>query len=118
MSVKPTARPTVLSLNINSRSALYMAYIPKLKNGGIFIPTSRAYALGDEVFVLLSLMDDPAKLPIVGKVVWITPADAQNNRPQGIGIHFNADESGMEAKRKIEAILGTALNSSRSSHTL
>ncbi|MDR2365864.1 MAG: PilZ domain-containing protein [Zoogloeaceae bacterium] len=118
MSVKPATRPTVLSLNINSRSALYMAFIPKLKNGGIFIPTARAYALGDEVFVLLSLMDEAAKLPIVGKVVWITPANAQNNRPQGIGIHFNADESGLEAKRKIEAILGTAMSSSRLSHTL
>jgi type IV pilus assembly protein PilZ len=65
---KPTAstapRPSVLSLNINSKSALYAAYMPLLRNGGIFIPTTRNYAMGDEVFMLLSLMDDPAKLPI------------------------------------------------------
>ena len=74
---KPAAiapRPSVLSLNINSKSALYAAYMPLLKNGGIFIPTTRAYNIGDEVFMLLSLMDDPAKLPIAGSVVWITPA--------------------------------------------
>ncbi|GHT89963.1 type 4 fimbrial biogenesis protein PilZ [Betaproteobacteria bacterium] len=119
MPIKPpTARPSVLSLSINSKSALYAAFMPMLKNGGIFIPTPRIYALGDEVFMLLSLMDEPAKLPIVGKVAWITPANAQNNHPQGIGIQFNADESGVEAKRKIEGILAGVLNSSRPTHTL
>ena len=28
-------RPSVLSLNINSKSALYAAYMPQLRNGGI-----------------------------------------------------------------------------------
>lgn len=112
------ARPSVLSLNINSKSALYAAFMPMLKHGGIFIPTTRQYAPGDEVFMLLSLMDDPAKLPIAGKVVWITPAGAQNNRAQGIGIHFNSDESGVEARRKIEGLLAGVLNSARPTHTL
>ncbi|HNL21076.1 MAG TPA: PilZ domain-containing protein, partial [Rhodocyclaceae bacterium] len=78
-------RPSVLSLNINSKSALYAAFMPHLRHGGIFIPTTRGYNLGDEVFMLLSLMDDPAKLPIAGTVVWVTPAGAQNGRAQGIG---------------------------------
>ncbi len=62
---KPAAiqRPSVLSLNINSKSALYAAFMPRLRNTGIFIPTTRSYNIGDEVFMLLSLMDDPAKLP-------------------------------------------------------
>ncbi len=85
-------RPSVLSLNINSKSALYAAFMPHLKAGGIFIPTTRSYRIGDEVFMLLSLMDDPAKLPIAGTVVWVTPAGAQNGRAQGIGVHFNNDE--------------------------
>ncbi|MDR1661510.1 MAG: pilus assembly protein PilZ, partial [Azoarcus sp.] len=41
-------RPSVLSLNISSKSALYAAYMPFLKNGGVFIPTTRKYSLGDE----------------------------------------------------------------------
>ena len=53
------ARPGVLSLNIRERAALYAAYMPFLRGGGIFIPTSRTYTLGEEVFMLLSLMDDP-----------------------------------------------------------
>ena len=111
-------RPSVLSLNINSKSALYAAYMPLLKNGGIFIPTTRAYNLGDEVFMLLSLMDDPTKLPIAGTVIWLTPAGAQNGRAQGIGVHFNNDESGQEARRKIEGLLGGVMQSTRPTHTL
>jgi len=111
-------RPSVLSLNINSKSALYAAYMPHVKNGGIFIPTTRGYNLGDEVFMLLSLMEDPAKLPIAGTVVWVTPPGAQNGRAQGIGVHFNSDESGVEAKRKIEGMLGGVLQSARPTHTL
>ena len=111
-------RPSVLSLNINSKSALYAAYMPQLRNGGIFIPTTRSYSIGDEVFMLLSLMDDPAKLPIAGTVVWITPAGAQNSKAQGIGVHFSTDDSGSEARRKIEGLLGGLLQSSRPTHTI
>ena len=113
-----TPRPSVLSLNINSKSALYAAFMPLLRNGGIFIPTTRAYQLGDEVFMLLSLMDDPAKLPIAGTVVWVTPPGAQNSKVQGIGVHFKNDESGIEARRKIEGLLGGVMQSSRPTHTM
>lgn len=112
------ARPSVLSLNINSKSALYAAYMPFLKRGGIFVPTPKPYALGDELFMLLTLMDEPGKVPIAGTVVWITPAGAQGNKTQGIGVHFSDDESGQQAKAKIEAILGGHLASSRPTHTL
>lgn len=111
-------RPSVLSLNISSKSALYAAYMPLLRNGGIFIPTARNYSLGDEVFMLLSLMDDPAKLPIAGTVVWITPSGAQNSKAQGIGVQFKNDESGSEARRKIEVLLGGVMQSSRPTHTM
>ncbi len=120
--VKPGAsgapRPTVLSLNINSKSALYAAFMPFLRHGGIFVPTTRNYTLGDEVFMLLSLMDDPAKLPIAGTVVWITPVGAQNNKAQGIGVHFKNDEAGVEARRRIEALLGGVMQSGRPTHTI
>ncbi len=114
----PTARPSVLSLNINSKSALYAAYMPFIKRGGLFIPTTRHYVLGDEIFMLLTLMDEPAKLPIAGTVVWVTPAGAQGNRNQGIGVQFSGDESGQAARSKIEAILGGHLSSARPTHTI
>jgi type IV pilus assembly protein PilZ len=111
-------RGGVLSLNINSKSALYAAYMAHLKNGGLFIPTNRPYEMGDEVFMLLTLMEDPTRIPVAGKVAWITPAGAQGGKVQGIGVQFNSDEAGVEIKRKIEGLLGGTLTSNRPTHTL
>jgi len=110
-------RPSVLSLNIREKSALYAAYIPQLKNGGIFIPTARAHQLGDEVFMLVSLPDDATKMPVSGRVVWITPADAQGKRAQGVGVQFSADEAGRSAKKKIEGLLAGMLDGTKLTHT-
>lgn len=68
--------------------------------------------------MLLTLMDEPGKLPITGQVVWVTPAGAQGNKTQGIGVQFSDDESGVTAKRKIEQLLGAHLGSTRPTHTL
>ena len=114
----PLTRPAVLSLAIKEKAALYAAYMPFLKNGGIFVPTTRAYNIGDEIYLILSLMDDQARYPIAGKVVWITPAGANNNKAQGIGVHFPDDEAGQRTRARIEEILGAALRSSRATHTL
>jgi type IV pilus assembly protein PilZ len=112
------ARPGVLSLTIKERSALHAAYMPFLKGGGLFIPTTRPYQMGDQVFMLLSLMNDPGKLSLSGRVVWITPAGAQGNRQQGIGVQFDDNPVGAEARSKIEGILGNAMKSSRNTHTI
>lgn len=112
------ARPSVLSLPIKEKAALYAAYMPFLANGGIFVPTTKPYKIGDEIYLILTLMDDAAKYPIAGKIAWITPAGANNSKAQGIGVHFSADESGRRVKQRIEEILGAALGSSRATHTL
>ena len=82
------ARPSVIQLAIKEKGALYAAYIPLFAEGGIFIPTSREYRLGDDVYVLLTLPDDPQRYPVAGKVAWITPARAAGNRAPGVGIRF------------------------------
>jgi type IV pilus assembly protein PilZ len=117
-SVSQLPRPSVLSLAIKEKAALYAAYMPFLKNGGIFVPTSKPYKIGDEIYLILTLMDDPTKFPIAGKVAWITPTGANNNKAQGVGVHFPADESGQRVRLRIEEILGAALRSSRATHTL
>lgn len=111
-------RPAVLSLNITSRSALYTSYMPFLRRGGLFIPTTKPYVIGDEIFMLLSLMDENEKLPIAGLVAWVTPPGAQGNKTQGIGVQLGDDESGRKAKRRIESLLGAHLNSSRATHSM
>ncbi|HEU4621659.1 MAG TPA: PilZ domain-containing protein [Burkholderiaceae bacterium] len=112
------ARPSVLSLAIKEKAALYAAYMPFLKNGGIFVPTNKPYGIGDDIYLLLTLMDDPTRLPIAGKVAWVTPPGAHGNKSQGIGVAFPADESGVTARQKIETLLAGALKSSRPTHTL
>lgn len=111
-------RPNVLSLNITEVGALQAAYIPQLRHGGIFIPTNRTYHLGDEVFMLLMLPDDTVKLPVAGKVVWITPDQAQGKKAQGVGVQFSPDEAGRSVKRKIESILLGAPDQDAQTHTL
>jgi type IV pilus assembly protein PilZ len=112
------SRPAVLSLSIKEKAGLYASYMPYLRNGGLFVPTSKNYSLGDEVYLILSLLDEPVKLPVAGKVVWVTPAGAHGGKAQGIGVHFPADETGQAAKQKIETLLGAALRSARPTHTL
>ncbi|MGQ0442419.1 MAG: PilZ domain-containing protein [Methylophilaceae bacterium] len=110
-------KPGVLSLAIKEKSALYAAYMPYVKGGGLFIPTNKNFKMGEEVFMLLSLVDDPMKLKVVGRVIWISPA-AHGTRPQGIGVQFSDKDGGIEAKNKIEAVLGGALKSNRPTHTM
>jgi len=40
------------------------------------------------------------------------------NKPLGIGVQFSAENGGQEAMSKIESILGSALKSSRPTHTM
>jgi type IV pilus assembly protein PilZ len=114
----PSARPGAISLNIKEKSILYAAYMPYVKGGGIFIPTARAYKLGDEIFMLISLMDDPTKMPVAGRVMWVTPAGCHGNRVQGVGVQFKDDDSGAAVKGRIESLLSGQLLLARQTHTM
>lgn len=111
-------RPSVIQLAIKEKAALYAAYIPLFMEGGIFIPTAREYKLGDDIYVLLSLPEDPQRYPVAGKVAWVTPAKAAGSRTQGVGIQFPKDEKSKALKIKIEEILGAALGSERPTQTI
>jgi type IV pilus assembly protein PilZ len=115
--VDHATRSSVLSLAIKEKAALYAAYMPFIQGGGLFIPTSKSYKIGDEVFMLLSLPGDENKLRVIGHVVWVMPV-AQGSRPQGIGVKFSDKGAGPEAHNKIEAMLGGALKSGRPTHTM
>jgi len=109
-------RNGILSLTIKDKAVLYAAYMPYLINGGLFIPTNKPYKLNDEVFMLLNLMDEQEKIPVAGKVVWVTPRGAQGNRAAGIGVQFNGQDK--TANSKIENYLAGSLESDRPTHTM
>jgi type IV pilus assembly protein PilZ len=113
----PGARQGILSLSIKDKNALYAAYMQYVKNGGLFIPTNKQYKLGDEVFMLLTLMEETERIPVAGKVVWITPMGSEGNRAAGIGVQFS-DQDGGIARNKIETYLAGALSTDRSTHTM
>lgn len=112
------ARTTALSLNIKDLTILHAAYMGYVRGGGMFIPTNRPYKLGDEIFLLISLMGDASRIPVAGKVVWITPAGSQGSKVQGVGVQFKDDEGGKLARTRIEALLAGQGKSARPTHTM
>ena len=114
----PASRPSVIQLVFREKGALYAAYMPVLTEGGLFVPTLREYKLGEDIYLLLSLPDDPPRYPVAGKVVWITPANASGGRTQGVGVRFPNDEKTRGLKIKIEEILGTSIQSAKPTQTL
>ena len=112
----PGGRSGILSLTIKDKAVLYSAYMPFIRHGGLFIPTSKQYKLGEEIFLLLSLMQEAEKIPVAGKVIWITPAGAQGNRAAGIGVQFSDQDD--TARRTIENYLAGSLESDRPTHTM
>jgi type IV pilus assembly protein PilZ len=117
-SAAGAARPSVLPLVFRDKGALYAAYIPLFADGGLFVPTGRDYQLGEEVYLLLSLPEDPQRYPVAGKIGWITPANAPGGRAQGVGVRFPTDEKTRVLKVKIEQILGTSISSSKPTQTI
>jgi type IV pilus assembly protein PilZ len=107
----------ILSFAIKDKSALYASFMPFIKNGGLFIPTTKSYQLGDEIFLLLQLMEESDRIPVAGRVVWVTPPGAEGNRSIGVGVQFSDQDKGA-ARRKIEDYLAGALNSERPTHTM
>jgi len=112
------ARQGILSLAVKDKAALYNAYMPYLKYGGIFVPTPKRYFLGDEVFLLLTLPESGERLPVAGKVVWVTPTGAQGNRVAGIGVQFAETTEGENVKGRIETLLAGTLSADKPTHTM
>ena len=112
------SRPSVIQLVFREKGALYAAYMPLLTDGGLFVPTTREYKLGEDIYLLLSLPEDPQRFPVAGKVAWITPPNTSGGRTQGVGVRFPNDDKSRQLKLKIEEILGTSMQSAKPTQTL
>ena len=111
-------RRSVIQLVFREKAALYAAYMPLFSDGGLFVPTTREYRLGEDIYLLLSLPEDPQRYPVAGKVGWVTPANASGGRTQGVGVRFPTDEKTRVLKVKIEEILGTSISSAKPTQTI
>lgn len=95
--------PKILNLHIADQQSLYKCFIPFISGGGLFLPTTHAFPLNVEILIVLTLFDEPEQFALAGKVVWITPAAAQNQRTRGIGLQFV--ENAERLKMRIEHLL-------------
>lgn len=110
-------RNSVISIAIKDKQALYMSYMPFVENGGLFVPTKKEYNLGDEMFLLVKIIDEIEPIHISGKVIWISPAGALGNRPLGVGIQFTGDDARATVVL-IENKLGASVSLTRPTHTM
>jgi len=110
-------RKGIIAFSITDRGALYSAYLSFTQQGGLFVPTARNYELGDEIFMLLKIMDDHSVTPVTGHVVWVTPAGSQGNKAPGIGVQFCESDNGV-TRAAIEQHLAAALHGDRPTQTM
>lgn len=108
---------TELIVDIKNKSDLYASYMPFVKGGGIFINTQQLFNLGDEVAFALQLLEESEPYKLSGKVVWVTPRDAQGNRTSGVGIQL-MHEQGKLLRDRIETYLTGTLQSDRQNDTM
>ncbi len=106
-----------LVLNIVNKNELFIAYMPFIKNGGLFIAAKQPFQLGEKVTFTLNLWCLTSPVIITGTVAWITPLQAQGERPAGIGVQF-MQECAKEIKKTIEKQLAEFLPSEQLSNTL
>jgi len=111
-------RPSVIQFSLKDLPGLAAAFMPILTDGGLFVPTNRDYRLGESVYVLLTLPDDPQRYPVAAKVAWITPANSTAGRARGVGIRFGHDEKSVALKTKIEAALSNFVSTDNASQTV
>jgi len=106
-----------LSLALKDKAQLHASWMPFLKQGGVFVPSNRRFSLGEEVFLVLTLPESSERIPVAGKVAWVTPGAAQGARTAGIGVQF-ADNGENDALRgRIEALLA-GYKTDKPTHTM
>jgi type IV pilus assembly protein PilZ len=105
-----------INIEFFSEHDLYIAYMPFLKEGGLFIRTAKSFELGSEIELNVLLPDSLEPSLIKGEVCWLTPLGAQNGTPAGIGISFTDDPD--KIRHQIETMLARQLNSSEPTLTM
>lgn len=117
MAKKPAAgKRTMITVAIKDKVVLHNCFMPFIKNGGLFIANRTEYELGDDVFLVLNLMDETEKIPVAGKVVWIAKKGVKSPHTPGVGVQFS-DPNNI-AKDKIETYLAGSLGTTSVTATM
>lgn len=108
----------MIKLHITERTMLYSSYMSFLRGGGMFIASSDHFSMGEEVLLVLEVMEHDTKFPLRCQVVWQNPPSSNPMRPGGVGLAFPGDEIGKQAKATIETNLAGLLDNPRQTYTM
>ena len=108
----------IITLDFGTANDLYSAYMPFIKNGGLFIATKENFKLGERVFLDIRIMKEPDRQKVEAKVVWVTPSGAQGGKPAGTGVRFEQEKEAALLRNKIETHLAGSLQSSNPTNTM
>jgi type IV pilus assembly protein PilZ len=97
-----------LALEFETDKELYLAFMPFIKQGGLFVRTHDSYQINSEISLEVTLPDSLEASQVIGRVCWQTPVAAQSGAPAGIGICFIEDPDNV--RNQIEKTLGASLN--------
>lgn len=111
--------PDVVQINctFSTEAILYMAYMPFLRGGGLFVRSNQILPLGTDVVLSINLLNEPDAYKINAKVAWITPRGSQGNKPAGLGLQFIGENS-RHFSNKIETCLAGMLKSAQMTDTM
>lgn len=107
----------IINYSYTNQEMLYQAYMPYLQNNGLFIRTDEIYKMGTKVLLQINLFNETERFTIPGKVAWITPVEAQANRPAGIGVQFLGEQA-PHLCNKIEILLADMIISNHITDTM
>lgn len=100
-----------------NEQALFLGFMPYVKDGGLFVHTKNTHELGQSVTLSITFLDEIEPHIVQGKVVWITPKGAQGNKPAGIGVQFVSDNK-RQMVNLIETYLAGKLKSTQPTDTM
>lgn len=108
-----------IRVDIVDQDALYQAYMPFLQNGGLFVSRHQLagsdYHLGAEVFLFVHLLFEDERMPVSGKVCWVTPSGSHQS--EGVGVQFLQKDGG-QTQARLENLLADRHDSDQATQTL
>lgn len=114
--MQPPRMGGLLQVNITDRATLQASYMPFVQGGGLFVPSRQEVKMGEEVFVLATLPNQAQKIPLTGKVIWLSHKQV-GNKPQGFAIQLSG-EKGIYYKMEAEKLLAGSMSSDHPSFTM
>ena len=104
---------TPFQYSIKDKNTLLAAYMPFVKNGGLFLK-GVALPMGSPVGLLVAIPGESMKFGLEGKVVWVN-ATGMN---LGVGVQCTESPSLLQFKVKIEVLLAGLDRTKNATYTL